>query len=103
MKWLKNKLRHWLGIESIEKSYNKHDNQLFDLNERLSSAMSIGVDVHFKKPHMIIIFSSLKGGQIRHIDTYFNNIKDLELLVKELKLKYKPRNVFWDTPQMFKY
>ena len=55
MNWLRKKLRCWLGIETdIEK-----------LNVLYSNLTSIGIDVHFKSPHMILIFSRLKGGQIR--------------------------------------
>ena len=47
---------------------------------------------------MIIIFSKLNGGQIRHIDADFNNLKDLNNFTKELKDKYRIKHETWDIP-----
>jgi len=91
MKWIKRKLRSWLGIENNQASIN-------DLNRLYSALTSIGIDVHFKEPHMILIFSKLKGGQIRHIDAHFENLSELNHLAKRLKEEYRPRDIFYDFP-----
>ncbi len=85
MNWIKRKLRNWLGIEELDKHYR-------DL-------VSIGVDVHFKKPHMILIYSHLNGGLIKHIDAAFDNLQDLTELVRELEDRYKTRRTIWDVPR----
>ena len=88
MNWLRKKLRCWLGIETnIEK-----------LNVLYSNLTSIGIDVRFKSLHMILIFSRLKGGQIRQIDADFKDLKELNELAKHLKEKYKTKDIFYDLP-----
>ena len=58
---VKKKLRSWLGIKD-----NLYEIEIANLRTLYSNLTSIGVDVHFKSPSMIIVFSKLKGGQIRH-------------------------------------
>ena len=91
MNWLRKKLKKWLGIKTNEIDIERLDILYSDLT-------SIGVDVHFKKPHMILIFSKLNGGQIRHIDADFDNMQELNSLVKALKKRYKPKDIFYDLP-----
>jgi len=91
MNWLKNKLRVWLGITENQRRIKSTEDNLVGLT-------SIGVDVHFKSPHMILIFSKLKGGQIRHIEADFKNMRELQDLVERLKTTYKPQRVWWDCP-----
>lgn len=91
MNWLKNKLRNWLGI-------SKNEDIIMQLYQLHSDLTTIGVDVHFKTPHMIIIFSKLKGGQVRHIDAQFDSISELNHLTKQLKEKYRPKDIIYDLP-----
>jgi hypothetical protein len=91
MEWLKNKLRDWLGI------YN-NDCKIRRLNNLYKDLVSIGVDVHFKSPHMILIYSRLKGGQIFEIDAHFDNNKDLMDFVKELKYRFNTSYIHTDIP-----
>lgn len=89
--WLRIKLRSWLEIDNIV--YN-----IKTLNELYSDLVSIGVDVHFKSPHMILIYSQLNGGQLRYIEVNFNDLKELLQLVKELKKRYQTDKIWWDCP-----
>jgi hypothetical protein len=82
--WLKKRLRAWLGIDSLE--------------SEIKDLVNIGVDVHFTHPHMILIYSRLKGGQLRHIDAQFNNIAELNAFVTELRRKFNTRITTWDAP-----
>lgn len=91
MNWIRKKLRTWLGIERNEEDIETLDRLYSDLT-------SIGVDVHFKSPHMILIFTKLGGGQIHHIDANFQDLKELNDFVRWLKEKYRPREVYWDLP-----
>ena len=103
MKWLGTKLRKWLGIELLLRDVATTHNMVINATSRLDVATTIGVDVHFKSPHIIIIFSKLNGGQIRHIDAQFNNIKDLQRLVKELEERYKPGQTVYDMPSSLRH
>lgn len=94
--WLRNKLRQWLGIERNSEVIYKQDKLLNDL-------VHIGVDVHFKKPHMILIFSKLNGGQIRHIDADFKDIHELRQFVQEMKERYKTTHTTWDLPPQLRH
>lgn len=96
MNWIRSKIRHWLGISSNETRLNELDSLYSDL-------VSIGVDVHFRgQPHMILIFSRLKGGQIREISAHFNSLQELNDLCKYLKDRYKPSSTFVDMPYGFR-
>lgn len=63
---------------------------------------TIGVDVHFKSNHMILIFSKLNG-QLRHIDVGFNTLQELNNLVKHLKKRYGTNRCFVDSPYPNEY
>jgi hypothetical protein len=90
--WIKNKLRKWLGVESQE----SHIRRLEVLTRDL---VSIGVDVHFKEPHMILIYSRLNGGQIREIRADFRDIRELQQFVEELRNRFNTRTVTYDRPR----
>ena len=89
--WLKAKLRHWLEIDELTRGVTK-------LNQVTADLVNIGVDVHFKEPHMILIYSRLNGGQIREVRADFKNLKDLDRFVKELKSRFNTRSEIWDAP-----
>lgn len=89
------KIKKWLGIDQIKKQVD----DLEHFTKALHNLVHIGVDVHFKEPHMILIYTKLNGGQLRHIDANFDNLKDLEVFVKELKEKFKTNRDIWDLPQ----
>lgn len=102
MSWLKRKIREWLGVEdqverlfASDRSLNK---QLQWLGELTHDLVSIGVDVHFKEPHMILIYSRLNGGQIREIRADFRNVQDLNEFVKQLQARFNTDSVVWDKP-----
>jgi len=91
MNWLRTKLRMWLGIYNNDCKINRLNNLYKDL-------IFIGVDVHFKSPHMILIYSPLKGGQIREIKADFKNMKDLNDFVLELRNRFNTDNITFDLP-----
>lgn len=93
--WFRNKIRQYLGIE--DNSW-----EIVRQKQLISDLVHIGVDVYFKSPHMILIYSKLKGGQIRHIDVNFNNLNDLHECVKLLKEKYQTKHDTWDCPSGFR-
>jgi hypothetical protein len=89
--WLRGKLREWIGVDKQEIRINNLDSLYKDL-------ASIGVDVHFREPHMILIYSRLNGGQIREVRADFTNMKELEDFVRELKSRYNTSHVVSDLP-----
>lgn len=92
MNWLCNKFKLWLGIVQILKEVQSLKRNLIDL-------VHIGVDVYFEEPHMILIYSKLKGGQIRQISANFDNLWELDNFVTELKDKFNTKKVTWDIPK----
>lgn len=89
--WIKYKLRQWLGVEENTQSIKC-------LNELYGNLVSIGVDVHFKEPHMILIYSKLNGGQLRHIEASFDNLYQLNNFVKDLRERFRTDRETWDFP-----
>lgn len=96
MDWLKRKLRKWLGLDG---DVERLKVDLRSLESTIQDLVSIGVDVHFTEPHMILIYSRLKGGQLRHIDADFKDIKDLDRFVHELRDRFKTSRETWDVPR----
>lgn len=91
--WLKAKLRHWLEIDELAREVTK-------LNQVMADLVNIGVDVHFKEPHMILIYSRLNGGQIREVRADFKDMRELMEFVREMKARFNTRSEIWDAPQM---
>lgn len=90
-KWIKKKILEWLNLDRA----NIQIEQLYQLNKDL---VNIGVDVNLKEPHMIIVSSPLKGGQLRFIPTRFDSLKELNAFVKDLKKKYNTERTTFDRP-----
>jgi hypothetical protein len=91
-------LRIWLGIESLEVSSKRLSEEFSRQDELLKDLVSIGVDVHFKSPHMILVYSAIKGGQIRHIEAKFDDLRDLRNFTEYLRRKFNTEKVTWDGP-----
>jgi len=90
----------WLGIDELKKELIKVKKH----NESLQELVNIGIDVNiFQRgdPHQIYIMSPLNGGTIRSISAYFENMRDLNLLVEELKERYESRDPIFDAPPHF--
>lgn len=98
MNWIKRKIKKWLGIYEIEKTQRLLHNDIKEIKETISDLVSIGVDVHFKSPHMILIYSKLNGGQLKHIEADFQSIRELKELVSELRHRYKTKMMTIDKP-----
>lgn len=101
LKWLKAKL----GIPSTEERLAKLIEYSSDLHRRImmledlyKNLAAIGVDVHFKEPHMILIFSHIGGGQIRHIPAHFSNLTDLNEFCRRLKNQFNTDRITFDLP-----
>jgi len=107
---LRNKIRKWLGIERnlelirINDEAVRHNMEIVrQHNKLLADLVHIGVDVHFKKPHMILVYSKLNGGQIRYIDVDFDNMEELNSFVTTLKKRYNTNKETWDTPPHMRF
>jgi len=87
---LKRWLQRWLGMDKLA----AENARLLALYKDL---VSIGIDVHFKEPAMILVYSRLNGGQIKEIRADFKNLKELDRFVKQLKHQFNTTNTTWDT------
>lgn len=98
MKWLKDKL----GIMALESRLLEENaslqRRIHYLEGVYKNLASIGVDVHFKEPHMIVIYSHLGGGQIRHIPAYFNNLTELNEYCRRLRKEFNTERIIFDLP-----
>jgi len=123
---LKESLMRWLGVETLKLDMNAHvysikqfeadiehlefsrDSLLLankNLKTRIESleafvqdVMHIGVDVHFKSPHMILIYTRLGGGQIREIEADFENLADLNRFCQRIKESFRTKQIIYDRP-----
>lgn len=93
--WIKKKL----GIFSLEARLSKAEGRVELLEKQLANSLEIGVDIHMKTPHMILIWSSLNGGMIKHIETNIKDMRALREMIKEIKNTYGCRNVTFDAPR----
>lgn len=78
IKWLKNKIRRWLGL----------------------GEMFIGVDVGIKDESCVVVVSRLRDGQVRIMDVRFGTIEELKRFVKTTQSRYgiSNRGVIVDAP-----
>lgn len=83
---------------SLSKRVDHLQSRVFELEELTRNLVTIGVDVHFREPNMILIFSKINGGQIRHIDATFKDARELRNFVEELKVRFHTTNVVMDLP-----
>ncbi|GAF91586.1 unnamed protein product, partial [marine sediment metagenome] len=67
-------------------------------NDALNDLVHIGVDIHFKEPHMILVYTKLNGGAIYHIPANFKDTRDLLSFVRYLKDRYRTQEVTYDAP-----
>ena len=88
---VKRLLQRWLGVEQ-----NSED--IKGLNNLYRNLASIGVDVHFREPHMILVYSHINGGQLRHINAEFANLQELNAFVKRLEAEFRTSRTTWDLP-----
>ncbi len=100
---IKNKLRKYLGINEVNKKITSLNHRINYLSTQYKDLVSIGIDVHFKSPHMILIYSKINGGQLKHIDVNFKDLQELLKLVKELKERYNTKVTTYDVPPSMKY
>ena len=92
----------WLGIAELNRKINLIEMKQTSLSKTIEDLVSIGIDVHFTKPSMILIYSKLNGGQIRHIDANFESIRDLDKFIIELQQRFRTEIVTLDTHPGFR-
>ena len=97
-KLIRRKWRKWSGLEEEKAARRVLQTRIIDLERLYSDLVSIGVDVHFKEPHMILIYSKINGGQLRHIEASFGNLKELNEFCRSLREKYKTKMQTNDLP-----
>jgi hypothetical protein len=97
-RFLKRKLRKFLELDKLEHNVVRAENNIDVLQERTENLFNMGVDVHFKSDHMILIYSKLNGGQIRHIDVDVKDMRHLKHICDSLKSAYGIRQTFYDVP-----
>jgi len=105
MKWIRTKIRKWLGLAELEDAMTVAALELEEAHIKLDAIrdlVHVGVDVHFKEPHMVLIYSKLNGGQIRHIPVGIENLAELRSMVEEIKARYHTQEVIWDAPTSIK-
>ena len=78
------------------------DHRINRLEELYKDLVSIGVDIHFKEPTMILIYSELNGGYIKHIPVKFESMVELHKFIQELKYRFNTDRVFVDPPAGFR-
>lgn len=82
MKWLKNKLTNWLGIDALDSQVHDLESRVDVLEQQLKDATATALDVHFKSNTIVIVASKLKGGQVRIIDADFHDYVHMQDWVK---------------------
>jgi hypothetical protein len=103
--WLRKVIRKWLGVEKIQTELRINERQICSvqrgiirLNDLTKNLVTMGVDVHFTTPSMILVYSRIKGGQIREIRADFETMRDLADFVEEMKQRFNTDKVVIDTP-----
>ena len=97
MEWLRRIIRQWV-LQGLDISVDINVRKLAQLEALYADLVSIGIDVHFKEPHMILIYSKINGGQLRHVEADFQDLRELDAFVEELKEKYQTKATTWDMP-----
>lgn len=116
LNFVQKKLQNWLGITKLNSQTQSLDKRITDTRQHLEdtckrlSALEkftedlhdlahVGVDVHFKSPHMILVYTKLNGGQIHHIDAEFKTIKELRDFIQSLKARFRTELGTTDWPR----
>lgn len=110
-RWMKinRRLRDYLdGLLGVSTRFDVQGERIRELKREVEylrglykNLVSIGVDVHFKEPHMIIVYSNIAGGQIRHIPVHFRNISELNDFCRRLRETYNTDKITYDVPHGF--
>ena len=95
------KLIGWLGVDDLVSKYYPLSRRVLAQEILTKNLVNIGVDVHFKEPHMILIYTRLNGGMIKEIPAHFDNMKQLQEVVGMLKAKFNTDIVSVDAPSGF--
>jgi hypothetical protein len=122
-KWsIKGWLKEYLGIKRLYNSSVCHGAELVRQEEMIRNleieisllkrkveslerfyqdVVHIGVDVHFRSPHMILVYTRLGGGQIREIDADFADLRELNQFCQCLKESFRTKQSICDLPHGF--
>lgn len=103
-KFIRRKWRQWSGLAEEKDQRRALQTRVIQLERLYSDLVSIGVDVHFKEPHMILIYSKINGGQLRHIEADFKDLCELNEFTRHLRERYNAssRAETWDLPPNMK-
>jgi hypothetical protein len=106
--WLKKQLGlpvYWENILRLREEISPLKSEVRDLKRKMEEMdtltkdlVNIGVDVHFNEPHMILIYSRLHGGQLRHVEANFKDMRDLNDFCRRLSEQYKTSRLTADMP-----
>jgi hypothetical protein len=85
-------------IRNLEMEISLLKRKVDSLEKFYQDVVHIGVDVHFKSPHMILIYTRLGGGQIREIEANFENLRELNQFCQQLKSAFRTDQMTIDLP-----
>lgn len=75
-------------VSDVKAQNNRLFKQVHSQKQTIAELTKMGVDIHFKEPHLIFIVSTVGGGSIRHIPTKIDTMQDLRNMVHDLKERY---------------
>lgn len=103
--WLKNKLREFLGIDSlvleIKKTLSEKERSILHHVDVLHQNLTgIGIDVNvMRDPTTIVIISKLNGGQVKIVETGINDQRHLRSVIEQIEAMYGNNNKVYDKPR----
>lgn len=99
-KWLRIKLRKWLGIEQNTANIDYLCSEYYRIEQVLAHATLTAVDAHYKSNSTIVIASTLKGGNVQIIDAHFESLAQLHDWVKHAVPRHS--RIIEDMPRPFR-
>lgn len=101
MKKIKQKIKSWLGITTLEKENNNLKKEINLYKEALSDWGIMGIDLggSERDESVIVIASRAHGGVVKVIRTRFGGISEALELYKGLEARYGIREAIKDFPR----
>lgn len=103
MKRIKEKIKKWLGITTLEEENQSLQKQLDRYEKQLKDWGIMGIDlsVNERDESVIVIASRAHGGVVKIIRTHFGSISEAMELYKGLEARYGIREAIKDFPRGF--
>ena len=100
MNKLKKWLQHKLGIAELRGRVNYQQSAIDHLISVLGKESVVGVDVHFKSPSLVIVFTRAAGGQIRIFDADIGSLRALKEFADYIEYRYgiSKHDMWFDSP-----